>query len=207
MKRSVSILFRVNLAAMILIIAFLLGFFPINSAFAGERTWSGNVNGTIGGKWLESSDWAPVENQLEVGVEVDFRPPQWPFNLAFGVSGSAAEKDVNTSFGTLTATGTTAELDFGIKKIWEPPSQVRPFIGGGLAIISGKFEGEDLSGFSVSEEDSGVGVWAGGGVYVTLARHFNIGAEIKYSYAKITLFGVDTNAGGFHAGAFFGYHW
>ena len=62
-------------------------------------------------------------------------------------------------------------------------------------------------GISVSDDDTALGLWIGGGVYWTPAEHFNIGLEAKYSNAEVTLFGVDANAGGGHFGALIGYHW
>jgi hypothetical protein len=83
---------------------------------------------------------------------------------------------------------------------------VRPFIGGGLAVINAQVKGTAL-GVSVSDDDTGVGVWLEGGAYVTLGEHFNIGAEARWSKAEVTLFDVSGEAGGFHVGALLGFRW
>jgi hypothetical protein len=98
--------------------------------------------------------------------------------------------------------GETTEIDIGIRKIYENSPTMRPYIGGGLAFINGEF---GIAGL-ISEDDDGVGIWIDAGLYWTLAKHFNIGFDIRYSWAEITLFGVDANAGGLHAGLIFGYH-
>lgn len=46
-----------------------------------------------------------------------------------------------------------------------------------------------------------------GGVYFTVAQHFNIGAEVRYSMADVDIAGVDADAGGLHVGLLLGYHW
>ena len=75
-------------------------------------------------------------------------------------------------------------------------------IGGGISFINGEF-----SAPWISDDDNGVGIWLGGGVYWTLAGQFNIGLEAKFSTADVTLFGVDADAGGGHFGLLIGFHW
>ena len=99
----------------------------------------------------------------------------------------------------------TSELNIGVRKIWDQSPNVRPFIGGGLAFINAEAKGSGL-GVTVSDDDTGTGIWIGGGVYWTLADHFNIGLEAKYSDAEVTIFGVDAEAGGTHFGVLVGYH-
>ena len=96
----------------------------------------------------------------------------------------------------------TSELNVGIRKIWDRSRHVRPFIGGGIAFITGEF-----SGFGLSDDDSATGFWIGGGVYWTLAEHFNIDLEAKSSSANVTLFGVEADAGGGHFGVLAGFNW
>ena len=102
--------------------------------------------------------------------------------------------------------GETSELSFGIKKIWDHSPLVRPFIGSGIALISAEAK-ETMLGVSVSDDDDAVGIWIGGGVYWTLAEHFNIGFDLRWSKAEVTLFDVDAEAGGTHVGLLVGYHW
>ena len=59
--------------------------------------------------------------------------------------------------------------------------------------------------FPVSDDNNGIGIWLNGGVYWTLSQHFNLGLDLRYSQADVTLFDVD--AGGTHAGVILGYHW
>ena len=79
---------------------------------------------------------------------------------------------------------------------------MRPFVGGGISIIRG-----ELSKNRITEARIGFGFWLCGGIYWTLADHYNIGLEVKFSSAEINLFDVDFNAGGGHFGLLIGYHW
>ena len=50
----------------------------IPATFTSQPTWAaddwtGNVNFTLGAKSLDKDDWAPVEDQGELGINVDFR--------------------------------------------------------------------------------------------------------------------------------------
>jgi opacity protein-like surface antigen len=170
-----------------------------SKAYASQQTaWTGNVNLFLGAKALDEDDWEPVDEQDEWGIEVDFKQKSWPVSIAIDfLYGS----DDGTLWGT-EFESETSELNLGVRKIWDQFPHVRPFIGGGISFIRGEF-----SAPGVSDDDSAVGIWFGGGVYWTLVEHFNIGLEAKYSTAEVTLFGVDADAGGGHFGLLVGYHW
>jgi len=98
----------------------------------------------------------------------------------------------------------------GVRKIWKVAgSSIRPYIGGGLAYINAEIRRQDIIFFAptVSDKDSGTGIWLNGGVYWTLNQSFNLGLDLRYSQADVTLFGVDGEAGGTHVGIMLGYHW
>ena len=159
--------------------------------------WTGNINVFLGAKALED-EWEPAEEQSEFGIEFDFKQDGWPVSIAIDyLSGSG-----DGTLGGIEFESETSELNLGVRKIWDTSPRVRPFIGGGIAFITGEF-----SGLGLSEEDDAVGAWIGGGVYWTLGEHFNLGLEGKYSSADVTLFGLEVDAGGGHFGLLVGYHW
>ncbi len=192
----------------------MLGSFLLVGAFSGPKlavaeSWTGNVNFTLGAKALEEDDWEPVEDHAEFGIHVDFRQDDWPVNVIIALTASGddddgydAEFDVNYDIET-----TTSELRFGVKKIWEPTTTMRPYLGIGLALINADVE-MAVEGFgSADDDDSALGFWLQGGLYWTIAEHFNVGFNLGWSYAKVELFDDDKNAGGGHAGILLGYHW
>ena len=175
---------------------------PARRADSSADGWTGNINFFLGAKVLDEDDWEPVDEQAEIGFLLDFKGKSWPVSIAVDLLGSYAEDDV---YG-VDIEGSTAELCFGVRKIWDSFEHVRPFIGGGIAFIWAEVEGERW-GFSVSDDDTATGYWIGGGVYWTLAEHFNIGFDVRWSKAEVTLFDVDGEAGGSHVGFLLGYHW
>jgi hypothetical protein len=179
-----------------------ISFFFSNQSFAAD-VWNVNANLFIGAKALDQDDWEPVESQVELGCNVDFAPESWPFNIDIGLLVSASEE--KNCFG-VKVEGSTTELRAGIKKIWEPTSTMRPYAGGGLAIINAELK---LSGYydEASVDDQGLGWYVSGGILWTLARHLNLGFELGYSKATVTFFDLDSNAGGGHALFLVGYHW
>lgn len=182
----------------------LIGAATTNLAQAQEST--GNVNVFLGTKSLDDEDWAPVEDQSEAGIEFDFRETSWPVNWVLGLRRSESDETfVDPVFGPVAATGRTTEFSFGVRKIWDQGPIVSPYLGGGLALVNAEFEAT-VSGASGSDSDSSVGLWLGGGVYFTLADHFNIGIDLRFSAAQATLFGVEGEAGGRHLGLLVGYH-
>ena len=187
----------------LLVLGLSVVFFCVSSGQArAAQEWTGNINFTLGAKALDDDDWEPVEDQGEFGINVDFRQKDWPVNIAVALIGAGAED----TYEGMDVESVTSELRFGVKKIWAPNETMRPFLGGGLALVTGDLELGYL-GDKISDDDSGLGVWLEGGVYWTIGGAFNLGFEIGYSTAEVTLFGVDVDAGGGHAGLLLGYHW
>jgi hypothetical protein len=173
---------------------------------ASAQYWTGNLNLTLGSKMLES-DWGPVDEHSAFGFSADFRRPHWPINIALGFLASQGEETLyNFDLAQIAKLeATTLELRGGVRKIWEPTPTMRPFLGGGLAVIWAELE-RSRFGASESDDDLGLGLWINGGVYWTLARRFNLGFELGYSTADVTLLRRDIDAGGWNGGVLLGYN-
>ena len=173
---------------------------------SAQESLTGNVNLFLGGKALDEDDWAPVEDQGEAAIEFDFRPRPWPINMVLGIRKSSDDGTAfDPIFGSADVEGETSEFNLGIRKIWEELPYIRPFIGGGLALVDAEYKASFSFG-SASDSDSALGLWLGGGVYWTVADHLNLGVDLRFSGADVTLFGVDGKAGGRHLGVLLGYH-
>jgi opacity protein-like surface antigen len=191
----------------ILVLALVLSLFCA-SVVSAQDEWTGNINAFLGRKTLDKDDWKPAEEQGEFGVEFDFRQKSWPISIAIDLLGASGEGNAfDPLLGNVKFKSKTSEFNLGVRKIWELPSPVRPFIGGGLSFMRAEGEVEIPGMGSASESGTGTGIWLGGGVYFTLGEHFNLGFELKYSDASVTIAGVDVNAGGTHVGLLAGYHW
>lgn len=188
--------------------------------------WTGNINLFGGQRSVDFKDhWSndiDVSKQNEFGVKIDFKQQDWPVSIAIDYlfssdDDSASATRVFPGLDTVSVeedvTGKTSELNLGIRKIWDLPSPIHPFIGSGISLATAKLDIDTTvtssAGFgsisvSHSTTDTGVGVWIDGGVYGTLAEHFNIGVALAWSRATVTLF---DEAGGFHYGLLAGYHW
>ena len=201
-------------------------FFSTQSYAVGD--WTGNANFSIGNKVLDKDDWAvdeegfklELDTQREVALNVDFGEKTWPIHIVIAYLGSSADDSMSEDVdidgyaytGKLTFKGSTGELRLGINKIWEPTSTIRPYIGGGFAMISAEAKiTASIAGVSASEsdDDQAVGFYVNGGIYWTLAEHYNLGIDVGYSKAKVTFdkLYTDVEAGGAHYGVFLGYHW
>ncbi|MBN2372822.1 hypothetical protein JXL19_03415 [bacterium] len=178
------------------------------------RRWSGNINLFLGAKFLDDGDWEPVDKHLERGILFDIRHRRFPLSLAVDFFYSEDDEDIGVdilNYGPIYSyvESQTIELNLGIRKIWDKPKHVRPVIGGGLAIVNAETEAMAL-GASVSDENTGIGIWIEAGLYYTLAyqkNQFNIGFDARWSKAKVNLFDIEGNAGGWHIGTLLGYHW
>ena len=181
---------------------FLLLFAPA-TAFAG-----GDANFLIGLKAVDEDDWTPVDDQGAFGVEVTFGKEAWPVWIAIDYFGSSeVEEDLAIDVGGFTfiedLTGSTFELDLGARKIWgNHVRKTRPFLGGGVGLIGGEIDAD-----IVSDDDTTLGLWVGGGVFWRLGSRFNIGGSVRYSQGEITLFDSDIQAGGLTYGLLLGWGW
>lgn len=180
----------------------------LSIAHAGDATGSdnftGNISGYIGQKSLDDDDWGDIDRQGSLGIMFDFKKQSWPVSIAVDVivSGNEHEKDgIKTEGGSL-------ELDLGVRKIFElSNSSIRPYIGGGIALI-GAGSRTKVGGSTISDEDdTATGAWIGGGMYYAATKSLNIGLDLRYSQAEVTLLDEDVEAGGFHTGITVGYHW
>lgn len=174
--------------------------------------WTGNINFLIGKRYLEEEDWKPVDEQTLYGAFLDFRQKEWPVNIALGYSMSSAD-DSDIYFDpwlgpiSARAEANIEELDIGVRKIFGEDClvHVRPFIGGGVAMVWADFEVEAL-GMAASANDRGMGFWIDGGAYVTVGS-VNVGFNVKWTKVTVELGGYETDAGGIQVGVLLGMHW
>jgi hypothetical protein len=168
-----------------------------------EDGWNGNLNVVIGAKRFSDDPWKPVDSQPSYGLMFDAGRGDWPLHLALDVYYSA---DKGTAEGR-TRDGSTTEFDLGMRKVWRASKTFRPFIGVGSAIIQAQLKDTSVGVPARSDSDTGAGVWIGGGMYWTLARVLNIGFNLKYSTAKVTLLDERLDAGGRYFGTIVGLSW
>jgi opacity protein-like surface antigen len=172
------------------------------------QDWSANVHGLIGNKNLDEDDWGKFDNQVELGASFDFKMNDWPLSITAGTLFSVDAKDNGSS--AFDESGVTIETHLGIRKIFDiGNSPVKPYVGGGLALVFADLERRRAgsSFFTETDDDEAAGFWIGTGIYWTIINKLNIGFDIRYSEAEVTLFNNDVEAGGLHTVMTFGYHW
>lgn len=180
-------------------------------ASAAPAEFTGEVNFLIGEKSLEENDWAPVEDQGMIAVEMSWAGTDWPVHIATDIIGTAAQEDTayfDPYFGPLylDVTGSTIEMDFGVRKIWEI-GNFHPYIGGGIGMIIGAIDVDFGYLGSDDESDAAIGPWAGGGMFWRLGSHFNLGFSLRWSQGDVEIAGVDVDAGGLQYGFLLGFGW
>ena len=170
----------------------------------GSDNFTGNISGYIGQKSLDDKDWDKLDRQESLGMIFDFKKQSWPVSIVLDVFVSGDEdKD-----GGIKTEGGTLETDIGVRKIFElSGSSIRPYIGGGIAIIGATVENSSGGSITSEDDDTATGAWIGGGMYYAATESLNIGLDLRYSEAEVTLFDEDREAGGFRTGVTVGYHW
>jgi hypothetical protein len=194
----------------------LLGMFSLISIFQGIGFSADDNNAPecavtnlnfIGARKQLSSDWKPADQQDELGASVDIQGKGWPISLDFSYlyatqKGKADEIIRNQSFSQLEREAVTEEVGLGLRKNWSDEHGFTVFLGGGAAWVKGSLTFTNVDTFSESK----VGWYGTTGFYVTFAHFLNIGVIGRYSDVPLTINNVDLNAGGWHYGAFAGFH-
>jgi len=188
----------------------ILGCFLLLPGLALASDWTGNASLFLGSKVLDDSDWYAYQHS-EAGVLVDFAQRGWPVNMAVDVLGSSGD---DTSWAYIPGYGTTLykeevqtrELNLGVRKIWDVAPIMHPYFGGGLAYVTLDAKGSASGLGTIKDDGDGIGIWLDGGIYWTIEA-FNIGFDIRYSQATVSLDAGDFEGGGGHAGMLVGYHW
>ena len=181
-------------------------FMAMPAAYADDTQadgWTGNVSGYVGHKTVDDKDWPNLDSQGSVGVISDFGKRSWPVSIAADLlfAGAVHESGVNED------TGGTMEIHLGARKIFTlENSSFRPYVGGGAALVSAMLENEN-AGVTIDDDDTTVGAWVGAGTYYAVTPSFNIGVDVRYSKAEVTLFDKKRETGGLNAGITAGYHW
>jgi len=133
---------------------------------------------------LDTGDWEPVEDQPTFGLEYSNENPAQSIGWEIGFM--ASEEDDN--IGAFDVEGSTSELYGGIRKSFETEGAVRPYLGGGLALITA--EGEvALGGLSASEDDSSPALYLHGGIAFDVSDAFFIGVDLRILTGSDITFG------------------
>lgn len=185
------------------------------------------------GDWGDATDGMDLGSQKEIAVVGDFSISGWPFHIAFGFSRSSdrnVESQSSTfffdpQFGAMNAvytgkfSGSTTELQLGIRKYFPMVSLINLYMGGGFVQINAELKRDRRTnitggGFpplstedSNSYSDSDVGLWVDSGIVVSPIQNFIVGAKISFSQATVKFAGEKVEAGGFHFGIFTGLSW
>jgi opacity protein-like surface antigen len=169
--------------------------------FAGIAHAGGNVNATIGARFLDSADWAPIDQQPMIGVIADFQIAQLPLHAVVGIQVSANQDDD----GSVEVTAAIADFSAGLKLM--PTTGVfRPYLGAGIASVGASIE---LEG-AVNDDDSdqSFGYYLNAGALFRVGSHFNLGLDLRWiAGTKGQMLSADGDADSFVAGVVVGYGW
>jgi len=181
----------------------------VAAASEAQARYTGNLNLFVGQMWLNQGDWAPVDQQQEIGLMLAFGEERAPIH--FSIDAFLAKADAPDQHPTVDSavSGATTEFAIGVRKVWGEHA-THPHLGAGATVMQ---VSEDRNGPSgpVSNGDRGYGAWVDVGVTWRIASHLNLGLEGRYSVSTVDLgTGVllrEVTAGGAQFGVLIGYGW
>jgi opacity protein-like surface antigen len=137
------------------------------SLFAGLRT-------------LHDDDWDPVEDQGAIGFQLAYAPLEWPVGMEIGLMHSS-DDDSDSGDPEVRIT----DIYAGVNKTFDF-DRMHPYVGGGLALVSGK--SEDSGGSS--DSDRSLAGYIHAGILFDVSRVVSLGLDARH------LFGSDLELSG-----------
>ncbi|MCW8919482.1 MAG: hypothetical protein OQL08_11800 [Gammaproteobacteria bacterium] len=201
---------KTRLLAPWLLLPLLLGG-VVGGAAHADSDWGGNVNLLLGGKSLDDGDWL-AHQQGEAGILLDFGRRDWPLHIAVDLLRSRGDFDglvyylPSTTLYHVEEEVTTRELNFGVRHYFDTASTMRPYIGGGMALVSLESDWRIDSGAWQHDKGEGTGIWLNGGILWGFGA-FNLGFDVRLSVADVEMDLGTYKGGGGHTGLLLGYHW
>ena len=181
---------------------------------AAPRQSAGLVHLVVGGKKLKDDDWAPAQDQPELGIELSLGKRTWPVWIA--IDYLSAEDIVTVkkvrSFPPLEETedvpASTEEYAIGARWVREY-RHVRGFVGVGLMAVLAERDFEvpvPCEWPCGGDAGWGAGIWTGGGFGVKIGPVFDLGLAARFSIGHAAV-GNGLDPGGFHLGIVLGGGW
>ncbi|MGM0593078.1 MAG: outer membrane protein [Pseudomonadota bacterium] len=180
------------------------------AAAPAAAEWNANLNAFLGAKALDEDDWV-ADAHSEAGLMIDFGGENWPVHIAMDVFGSRGDYDgmvYNLRESDLyyyEEEVRTSEFNFGLRRYWRVLGNMHPYVGGGIAFVHLKAEAQREGEPRYSDSGSGEGLWLGGGIQWRFEQ-FNLGFNLRTSYATVELDSGDYDGGGGHAGVVLGFN-
>ncbi len=184
----------------------LMALFLLGSTGFFQAAWAGGADPRValalllGKKDLSTADWGVVlDEHALAGFESEFYLRRYPFNLVadYRVSDDSAVLGLGVE-------ADTREISLGVRKRWpREASWWGAHLSAGPAWVEGRlqtarlnFSGATINSVTVEDKDAAPGVWLGSGAEVYIAKTVFLGLDLRYSYAKVKLFGTAAKAGG-----------
>ena len=148
---------------------------------------------TLGQRTMDDDvAWDMIDEPFALGLEYASRSGSSPFGFEGGLllasdNTTLAGVDVDNAFVELYLGGRVTG-DFG------PEDRFHPYIGAGADFIFADITGS-VGGFSVSDNDTSVGLYVHAGAYYRLGSSFSIGVDGRIlTGTDVDLFGIATDA-------------
>ena len=208
-RQSSGRIFSRHVEKLVLIITSICAIIFVDSAYALE--WTGNIHVKYGCKHF-AENWEQVNKHEAYGVEIDLKYGGMPFSiiLEYLKSEGNGVDSVVSDHGHMSwkydVKVKTEEYNLGVRKTWEIPHSLHPYINGGMSFISARGAFVFLNSYLTEIDDCGIGAWFGGGMYYKFKEHYNVGMDVKVTSAGIDHQDKDLNAGGSHMALSLGYH-
>ncbi len=162
-----------------------------------------NFNVMLGAKLLDHDEWAPVDVQGMLAMQIDVRPEGWPVAIAVNMVGSSDyDRRTVMNVGTVETYGGVTELQLGVAGLWALPGHATGYAGGGGTFASALRETWTAAS-DRADWGYGVGTWAHVGVFWTIGS-FNIGVGGGWSWVPLELDDQNVDAGGWRFGLLLG---
>lgn len=148
---------------------------------ASFETQRGQVGLQLGHRMLDEDDWAPVEDQTSIGIDLALLNEDG-FGGELGFAYSFDDTDLNLGGTPVDLEASVAELYGGLRKAWAlADGRAQPYVGAGLSLVQAEIEASsDIA--SEDADDTSVGLYLRGGFDYFITPSFFAGVDARYLF-------------------------
>jgi hypothetical protein len=147
----------------------------------------------LGARSLDAGFWAPLETQGVFGMELDFKPEDWPVGFMAGLMFSAVNKSavviaqgvpISADFES-----SITELDAGARRYFPILPWLNLYLNAGASVFSAEVKVGSRWTSTQASSSSGVGLFYGGGAALRFGA-FSAGMDARrMNGQRVTIFG------------------
>jgi len=182
---------------------------PLQAPAADMQSYDWTVDVLVGMRAYDENEWAPVDEQLALGLLATWRLSDSNWRLEMGLSTSSDDATLTNGVDLLDLEANFFEATLGVRYVFElETAEMEPYISFGASWQDAEIKASLNGGPDESEDDQSFGLLLGGGLAFPFAERWRAGFDLRaVAGTDLEYGGVETNADYGQFSAFIGVAW